>query len=51
MKSIDYDHCFEITITDTGVGIPDHIQPKLFSEYSTFDDNRGSNKFGKKMLF
>lgn len=35
---------------DTGVGIPDHIQPKLFTDYSTFDDGKGSNKFGIQIL-
>ena len=36
----------KITITDTGVGIPDDIKPKLFNMWATYDHNNGSNKNG-----
>lgn len=36
----------KVTVSDTGVGIPDHIKPKLFNLYATFDHNRGSNRQG-----
>ncbi|CAD8081014.1 unnamed protein product [Paramecium sonneborni] len=36
-----------ISVSDTGVGIPDNIKPKLFQMYGTFDfTNNGSNKHG-----
>lgn len=46
-EDLDYENCFKITIKDTGVGIPPDIQDKLFQVFATFDDKRGSNKFGK----
>lgn len=33
-------------MSDTGVGIPKHVQPKLFTMYGTFDHNRGLNRHG-----
>lgn len=30
-------------MSDTGVGIPDDIKPKLFNMYATFDHNNGNN--------
>ncbi|CAK86183.1 unnamed protein product (macronuclear) [Paramecium tetraurelia] len=36
-----------ISVSDTGVGIPDNVKPKLFQMYGTFDfTNNGSNKHG-----
>lgn len=31
----------KISVQDTGVGIPDHIKPKLFNMHATFDHNNG----------
>ncbi|KAL4448711.1 hypothetical protein ABPG74_012800 [Tetrahymena malaccensis] len=36
----------EIVVRDTGVGISESLQPKLFKVYSTFDHNNGSNRHG-----
>lgn len=36
----------KITVSDTGVGIPEDIKPKLFNMWATFDHNSGSNKNG-----
>ncbi|EAS04262.2 ATPase, histidine kinase-, DNA gyrase B (macronuclear) [Tetrahymena thermophila SB210] len=36
----------EITVTDTGIGIPQEIQQKLFKEYNTFDTPSGLNRNG-----
>ncbi|KAL4500454.1 hypothetical protein ABPG72_003405 [Tetrahymena utriculariae] len=43
--SFDQD-TIEITVTDTGIGIPFEIQQKLFKEYNTFDTPSGLNKNG-----
>ncbi|KAM3129549.1 hypothetical protein pb186bvf_018373 [Paramecium bursaria] len=36
----------QVTVKDTGVGIPDHIKPRLFQMYGTFDNTNGLNKHG-----
>jgi signal transduction histidine kinase len=33
-------------VTDTGVGIPNNIKPKLFNLYATFDYGNGTNRQG-----
>lgn len=35
-----------ITVTDTGVGIPDNVKPKLFKMFGTFDFKNGMNRNG-----
>lgn len=35
-----------LTVKDTGVGIPDSLKPKLFTEFGTFDNKQGLNKQG-----
>ncbi|CAD8042982.1 unnamed protein product [Paramecium primaurelia] len=49
-KNTELDSQFKIitiSVSDTGVGIPDNIKPKLFQMYGTFDfTNNGSNKHG-----
>ncbi|CAD8052968.1 unnamed protein product [Paramecium sonneborni] len=49
-KNNELDNQFKvitISVSDTGVGIPDKIKPKLFQMYGTFDfTSNGSNKHG-----
>jgi signal transduction histidine kinase len=35
-----------VVVTDTGVGIPNSIKPKLFNLYATFDYGNGTNRHG-----
>ncbi|KAL4441634.1 hypothetical protein ABPG74_021566 [Tetrahymena malaccensis] len=39
-------NCMSITVQDTGVGIPENLQKKLFKLYGTFDHSNGSNRHG-----
>ena len=38
------DNIMEISVRDTGVGIPKSIQEKLFQDYGTFDHFNGTNE-------
>ncbi len=40
------DNAIQISVRDSGCGIPYDLQPKLFKTFSTFDHNRGQNKHG-----
>jgi len=45
-KEENSNNIVRITVSDTGVGIPDSLKPKLFKLYGTYDHNNGSNKHG-----
>lgn len=43
---MDKNNIIQISVEDTGVGIPQHILENLFQEFSTYDHFNGSNKHG-----
>lgn len=41
---MDKNNIIQISVEDTGVGIPQNILENLFQEFSTYDHFNGSNK-------
>ena len=41
-----YFKAVKVVVTDTGVGIPNQVKPKLFNLYATFDYGNGTNRHG-----
>ncbi len=40
------DNLIDISVRDTGCGIPEQIKSKLFQMFATYDHNGGSNRHG-----